>query len=146
MSDTSQPASGELIIYQGRLHWAIYVRPLMFTCIALTLFGYDQPFLGAAAMIASGLFWAAAIMAAANARLIITERRVLISAGAVFQLSLDLPLAQVERVRVDQDTMGRLLGYGTLVVDGQDGSRVACPRVAHAAEFDQQLRAALGAA
>jgi uncharacterized membrane protein YdbT with pleckstrin-like domain len=97
-------------------------------------------------MIAAGLFWAAALMAAAGSLFVITERRVLIRAGAVYRVNLDLPLEQVEAVTVRQDTMGRLLGYGTLVVDGNDGSRATCTTVAHAAEFGQQLRTVRGAA
>lgn len=147
MTDTQQPASaGEMIVYQGKLHWAIFVRPVMFTCLGLLLFSYDQPLYGAAAVIVAGLFWAASLMAAAGSRFVITERRVQIRAGTVYRVSLDLPLDQVDAVTIRQDTMGRILGYGTLVVDGKDGSRATCPTVAHADEFGQRLRTLRGAA
>lgn len=147
MSDTQQPApAGELIVYQGKLHWAVFVRPVMFTSLALILFTYSEPLFGAAAMIAAGLFWAAAFMAAWSSVYLITERRVLIRAGTIYKVNLDLPLERVDSVAVRQDTMGRLLGYGTLVVDGSDGSRAICPTVAHAGEFDRQLRSLRGAA
>ncbi|NTU80848.1 MAG: PH domain-containing protein [Chloroflexales bacterium] len=147
MSDTQQPASaGEMIVYQGKLHWAIFVRPVMFTCLALTLFNYNEPLYGAAAMIVAGLFWAATLMAVAGSLFVITERRILIRSGTVYRVDLDLPLEQVDAVTVRQDTMGRLLGYGTLVVDGRDGSRATCATVAHADRFGQQLRTLRGAA
>jgi uncharacterized membrane protein YdbT with pleckstrin-like domain len=144
MSETAQPA-GELITYQGKLHWSVFVRPVMFSCLAALLFSNGEPFYGAAATLAAGLFWGAALMAAWGSVFVITERRVLVRAGTIFRVNLNLPLDQVERVEVRQDTMGRLLGYGTLLVDGHDGSRVVCPGLAHAAEFQRQLQAARGA-
>lgn len=142
MSEPAQTApAGELILYQGKLHWSIYVRPLMFTCLAAVLFSGGEPLYGAAAALAAGVFWAAALMAAWSAQFLITERRVRLSSGAFFRVSLDLPLAQVDKVEVRQDTMGRLLGYGTLLVDGQDGTHAACPGLAHAGEFGTRLMA-----
>lgn len=135
----AQPA-GEPIVYQGRLHWAIFVRPVMLTALAALLFSNGQALFGAAAALAAGLLWAAALMASGGSLLVITERRVLISSGAIYRVSLDLPLAQVDGVAVRQDTMGRLLGYGTLLVDGSDGSHVACPTVARPEEFSRQLQ------
>ena len=145
MSDPPpSPPTSEVIIYQGKLHWAIFVRPVMFTCLALTLFNYNEPLYGAAVMLAAGLFWAASLMAAVQSRFVITAQRVRIRTGSIYRVSLDLPLDQVATVTVRQDTVGRWLHYGTLVVEGQDGSRALCPTVAHAAEFERQLRAQRG--
>jgi uncharacterized membrane protein YdbT with pleckstrin-like domain len=142
MSENPQPKpAGELIIYQGKLHWAVFVRPVMVTCLALILFNYGEPLFGAAATIVAGVFWAAALMAAWSSVFVITERRVLIRAGTIYRTDLDLPLERVDGVSVRQDAMGRLLGYGTLVVDGSDGARAICTTVARAAEFGRQLQA-----
>jgi uncharacterized membrane protein YdbT with pleckstrin-like domain len=139
-----QPAraaeEGERIVYQGKLHWAIYVRPVMVSCLAILLFSYGEPLFGAAATIGAGLLWAAALMSGWGSVFLITERRVIIRAGSVYRVSLDLALEQVEAVQASQDTMGRLLGYGTLRIDGSDGSRAVCPTVARAAEFSRQLK------
>ncbi len=141
MSETPQSVpADEVIVYQGKLHWAIYVRPVMLTCLALTLFNYDLSLYGAAAGVAAGLLWAVTLVAVVKSRLVITPRRVRIRAGTIKQVSLDLPLDQVATVTVREDTMGRLFGYGTLVVDGKDGSHATCASVAHAAEFKRQLR------
>jgi uncharacterized membrane protein YdbT with pleckstrin-like domain len=144
MSDDAQPQpepTGEPIHYQGRLHWTIYVRPVMLTCIALTIFKYGEPLVGAAFALAAGLFWAAALMAVAGSALLITDRRVRLSSGAVYRVTLELPLDEVDSVSVRQDMMGRLLGYGTLVVDSSGGARASCPNVARPAEFRRQLQA-----
>lgn len=143
--EPAQPA-GELILYQGKLHWAVYVRPVMISCLAALLFSSGEPLFGLAAALAAGALWAAALMAAGGAVFLITERRVRIRSGSVYRVSLDLPLARVDGVSVRQDTMGRLLGYGTLRVDGSDGSRAVCPGVARAAEFSRQLEALRAAA
>ncbi len=148
--ESAQPAqsaaSGERIVYQARLHWAIFVRPVMLTCLAILLFSNDQPFLGVAAALVAGLLWAGALMTSGGSLLVITERRVLVNTGAIYRVSLALSLDEVDAVTVRQDTMGRLLGYGTLMVDGSDGSRAVCPTVAHADEFRRQFQLLRGAA
>jgi uncharacterized membrane protein YdbT with pleckstrin-like domain len=141
MSEPEQPKpAGELIVYQGKLHWAVFVRPVMVSCLAVLLFNYGEPLFGAAATIVAGMLWAAALMAAWSSVFVITERRVLIRAGTIYRTDLDLPLERIDGVGVRQDAMGRLLGYGTLVVDGSDGTRATCTTVARAAEFSRQLQ------
>lgn len=142
----AEPApAGEPIIYRGALHWAIFVRPVMLTCLALLLLHYQEPLFAAAAAIGAGMVWAAALLSAWSSLFVLTDRRVLIRAGTIYRVVLDLPFAEVDGVSVRQDLMGRLLGYGTLVVDGRDGSRACCPAVARATEFSRQLRGLRGA-
>jgi uncharacterized membrane protein YdbT with pleckstrin-like domain len=48
---------------------------------------------------------------------------VLQKTGVVSRRSLDIPLAKVESVDLRQGVLGRLLGYGTLVIGGTGGTR-----------------------
>lgn len=139
----SEP-SGEPIHYQGRLHWTIFVRPVMLTCLALLLFNADNALLGAIFALAAALFWVAALLAFRSAALLITDRRVRLSSGTIYRVSIDLPLSEIDRISVRQDVMGRLLGYGTLVVESTNGTRASCPNLTQPAEFERQLASVTG--
>ena len=46
----------------------------------------------------------------------------LIKVGIVNRRSLEMLLSKVETVRVEQSVVGRILGYGTIVVTGTGGT------------------------
>jgi uncharacterized membrane protein YdbT with pleckstrin-like domain len=146
MSDIQpQPEpTGEPIHYQGRLHWTIFVRPVMLTCLALLLFNTDNVLIGALFALAAALFWLAALLAFRSAALLITDRRVRLSSGTIYRVSVDLPLSEIDRISVRQDFMGRLLGYGTLLVESTNGTRVSCPNLTRPAEFERRLAGVTG--
>jgi uncharacterized membrane protein YdbT with pleckstrin-like domain len=54
--------------------------------------------------------------------------------------SLELLLRQVEGIRVDQGLLGRVLGYGTIVVGGTGGTAEPFPEIASPLEFRRQVQ------
>ena len=50
--------------------------------------------------------------------LAITTRRVIAKFGFISRRTVELNINKVESVQVDQSVMGRILGYGTLVISG----------------------------
>jgi uncharacterized membrane protein YdbT with pleckstrin-like domain len=53
----------------------------------------------------------------------VTNRRVLIKVGLISRRTVELNLTKVESVAVDQGILGRILGYGTIIVIGTGGTR-----------------------
>ena len=53
----------------------------------------------------------------------VTNKRILIKAGLVKRVSLEIFLDKIEAILVDQTIAGRLLNYGRLMVVGTGGSR-----------------------
>lgn len=53
----------------------------------------------------------------------VTNKRVLIKVGVVSRRSLELLLAKIEGIGVNQSITGRLLDYGTIVVSGTGGTK-----------------------
>jgi uncharacterized membrane protein YdbT with pleckstrin-like domain len=146
MSD-EQPQSepmGEAILYRGRLHWTIYVRPVMLSCLALFLFNYGELVLSLISGLAAVLFWGAALLAARSTGLLITDQRVRLSSGTIYRVQVELPLAAIDQISMNQDFMGRMLGYGTLVVTSREGTRANCPNLAEPAEFYRELEQVAG--
>ncbi len=53
----------------------------------------------------------------------ITNKRVLMKAGFIGRDSLEIFLSKIEAVNVDQTIMGRLLGYGSIIIVGTGGTQ-----------------------
>ena len=60
----------------------------------------------------------------------VTDRRVLVKVGFLSVHTVELLLAKVEAIGVDQTLGGRLLGYGTLRITGTGGTVESFPLVA----------------
>ncbi|PDW01721.1 PH domain-containing protein [Candidatus Viridilinea mediisalina] len=142
--EPTSDASDEHVLYQGRLHWTIAVRPVMITSLALVLLSSGDLLLGVGVMLVAAVFWGATLLAASNSAQLITEQRVRLSSGRIFRERVEIALTQVERVKVERDVMGRWLGYGTLVVEGRSGERASCPNLTQPDEFQRELEVAAG--
>ena len=121
----------ERIIYQSRLHWIIYLGPVVIVGVGLVLAVPGAPGLsaaGGAAVLALGLV---SILAAwvrqISSEFAVTDKRVIIKTGFLSRRTIELNMSKVESVQVDQDIFGRLLGYGTITVIGTGGTHEPFP-------------------
>lgn len=53
----------------------------------------------------------------------ITNKRVIIKTGWLSRKTVEMSLARIESVKVEQSIMGRILGYGTVKMIGTGGTR-----------------------
>jgi uncharacterized membrane protein YdbT with pleckstrin-like domain len=74
----------------------------------------------------------------------VTNRRVLIKTGMVSRRTLDLMLARVESIGVEETAFGRMLGYGSVVVRGTGGTPEPFRRIAHPQEFRRAVQEQIG--
>jgi len=125
-------APGETIFYRARYHWIIY----RFTIVLLIL----AAALGVAALYASrsqagdevgrpvGILAAAFVVLALLAYLVrrfrasldefvVTNRRVIRKVGFYAREIQQAPLEKVQDITVEQGAFGRMLGYGTVIVE-----------------------------
>jgi uncharacterized membrane protein YdbT with pleckstrin-like domain len=122
---------GESVVYSARLHWFVYlpaVVPLVIAA-ALAAGALELPRWRAAFEIGAGVFllFAAttgfrAFVRRATTELSITSHRVIYKAGLFSRHTIEMSLGKVESVDVDQSILGRIFGYGTVVVRGTGGS------------------------
>lgn len=156
-------ASGEKLLYQTRHHWIVLLGPIF---VAVLLAGLALALLvelgrprnfgswttgNAAAAILGGVVLLAAIgtfaygVAKRNAtEMAVTNRRVLIKTGMVSRRTLDLMLARVESIAVEETAFGRMLGYGSLVIRGTGGTPEPFEKIAHPQEFRRAVQEQIG--
>ncbi len=111
--------AGEQVRHRTRLHWTVFLSPKAL----LTLF-------------------IAPLVARATSEFAVTNRRVIIKVGLVSRKTVELNLEKVESIGVEQTILGRLLGYGTLVVVGTGGTKEPFQRIADPMAFRRAVNEA----
>lgn len=70
----------------------------------------------------------------------VTNKRVIIKVGLIRRASLELLLKKVESIAVFQSILGRIFGFGRLVVKGTGGTRNSFYGVKNPIEFRKQVQ------
>jgi uncharacterized membrane protein YdbT with pleckstrin-like domain len=123
---------GEAVVHQARLHPLIFLPAALWLVIALALLVASGQFAGdigfafeaAAALFAVVAFasWARAAIRRVTTELAVTDRRVIYKSGLFARHTLEMNRSKVESVDVDQSILGRIFGFGTIIVRGTGGS------------------------
>ncbi len=148
---------GERILYATHLHWIVLWRSI-FTEIIFTAGGLALIVWGAAAKHTEhgetqaaaivGLIlivFGSAILGIAVIRrnateMAVTNKRIIIKVGFLTKRTIELFLAKVESVGVEQTLFGRMLGYGSITVRGTGGTNEPFSHVANPLEFRRQVQ------
>jgi len=92
--------SGEQVVYEAKLHWIIFVSlKAIFTLFIAPLIAFS------------------------TSEFAITSKRVIIKVGLISRRTLEMNLNKIESVNVNQGILGRMLGYGTIVIIGTGGTK-----------------------
>ena len=125
---------GETVVYDTKLHWVIYIRAILLLVVCVILVAAavttsDNQNLSLALEIAAAIFALLALSAAlrafvrrATTELAVTDHRVIYKTGLLARHTIEMNRDKVESVDVDQTLLGRIFGYGTIIVRGTGGS------------------------
>jgi uncharacterized membrane protein YdbT with pleckstrin-like domain len=144
--------ANERVLFKTRVHWIVLAKPVL---LALALFFVPGGILvwlkgkeyvwAEVALFALGIIVIAIGTMLRNAtEMAITNQRVLIKQGIFSRKSLELVLAKVESIAVHESVMGRMLGYGTLVIRGTGGTFETFTEIARPNEFRKQVQEQIG--
>lgn len=138
----------ESVIYRTRLHWLIYLRPVILLAIgaALAVAADSRPdldplFLGAGIAAILGLLdflWRWIVRR--SSEFAVTDKRVLIKTGIIRRTSLEIIITKIESIEVAQGILGRIFGYGRITVIGTGGTNEPFYNIAHPLEFRRQVQ------
>jgi len=125
---------GETVVYATKLHWLIYVNTILLAIVCVVLVGAavstsDNQSISLAFAIAAIIFALLALSTGLRAfirrsttELAVTDHRVIYKSGLLSRHTIEMNRDKVESVDVDQSLLGRIFGYGTVVVRGTGGS------------------------
>ena len=124
---------GESVRFQGYLHWLVYLRGLvsMVAGIAVLIVGLlaeDRDLgrvLGLAAL--AILAGSACLLVLSGLRrqtveFVVTDKRVIYKTGLLSRYTAEMNVSKIESVDVEQGVMGRIFGFGTLLIRGTGAS------------------------
>jgi uncharacterized membrane protein YdbT with pleckstrin-like domain len=148
---------GETIIYETRLHWIILIKPVLlglfvgFLGLALLLRSpsgiHDLRMTSNSSIVPGAMLLVLALILIARGLLIrnatemtVTNKRVFVKVGLAARRTIELLLSRVESIGVEESVLGRMLGYGTVIVHGTGGTPEVFNRIAHPLEFRTQVQ------
>jgi uncharacterized membrane protein YdbT with pleckstrin-like domain len=136
---------GERVVFRTRVHWLLFVAPVLFTAVVL---------LPAAWFLANGtwsnlkwvplglglLFLLGAFIKRQSSDFAVTNKRVMMKTGVFNTRSIELLLSKIEAITVVQSFIGRILGYGDIVVTGSGGTKETFSRIQSPLEFRRAVQ------
>ena len=152
---------GETVLYKTRLHWIVLIGPLLLSILLAglgiaALVGGSQADPGnesrtwllsggALLLVAAVIVLAIGLVRRNATEVAVSNKRVLIKKGFVARKSIEVLLAKIESIGVDESVGGRMLGYGSVIVRGTGGTFETFNTIAHPNEFRRQVQQQIGA-
>jgi uncharacterized membrane protein YdbT with pleckstrin-like domain len=144
---------GETIRYHTKLHWIVFVSPILLVAIGVTFAipaismqsdgGLAFGVIAAPSFIAGILLGVSRLISYKSSEFAVTNKRVLIKVGFIRRHSVELLLQKVEGIGVDQGIVGRMLAYGTIIVTGTGGTKEPFQNIERPLEFRKQVQESL---
>lgn len=142
----SQLLPGENVMYRSKLHWQVFLFPGFFAVILL-LVAIGSFFSGAKGtglifLVLAGFLILVPFLKRANSEFAVTNKRIIVKLGFFTTRTVELLHSKVEAISVNQGLLGKMLGYGDIVVTGTGGTREEFKAVASPLELRRAVQAA----
>jgi uncharacterized membrane protein YdbT with pleckstrin-like domain len=138
--------AGESLIYETGVHWSVLFGPVVIALLivagAILCFLQRDPnflYVGAVLVVVAAAVVAVAMVKRNATEIAVTNRRVIIKTGLAHRRSIEIMLPKVESIGITEPFLGRVLGYGTVVVRGTGGTPESFNKIAHPAEFRKHV-------
>ena len=133
---------GENILYRGKLHWVVFLWPVIWFMVAIMSFGGGED-----AAVAGVLFILIGIITAISSFINyktsefgITNKRVVVKVGFIRRNSLEVLLNKVEGIQVSQGILGRILDFGSITISGTGGTKDPFHKISAPLEFRRKAQ------
>jgi hypothetical protein len=158
----------ETLVYKTNLHWIVLVGPFALAtilCVAglllvarpkfltdpfgdladlrQSLFGGPPGhlvWLGIVLIVIGGAISLGGIVHRNSTELSVTNRRVTVKTGIVLRHTMEILIGKVESIEVDQTIMGRIMGFGSIVVRGTGGTPEPIQLIQNPQEFRKNVQ------
>jgi len=150
---------GESVQYETKLHWIVMLGhaaigvllavlaitiPIAWASLGAKAKGHAVPaavyWLGFVLLLAGGALFFAGMLKRNATEMAVTSKRVIVKTGIAERRTLEILLSRIESIAVDEPALGRLMGYGTVIVKGTGGTPEAFEKIYHPMEFREQVQ------
>lgn len=151
--------AGEQVQYETKLHWIVmlghvFIAVILEALAIILVIAARSNWQGAGnAPPPNVMYWGALICFVAGAivfiaglvrrgatEMAVTNKRVIVKTGLANRRTLELLLPRIESVVVEEPAMGRVLGYGTVILRGTGGTPEVFAQIAHPLQFREQVQ------
>jgi uncharacterized membrane protein YdbT with pleckstrin-like domain len=149
--------AGEQVQYETKLHWIVMLGHVVIALILIAagaglLFApwssvngaaaYTVPlhWAGVACLALAVIFFGIGLVRRNATEMAVTNKRVIVKTGLANRRTIELLLPRIESVVVEEPAMGRVLGFGTVIVRGTGGTPEVFPQIAHPLQFREQVQ------
>ncbi len=143
----------ESALYRTGLHWIVLVWPVILALLfgvpglaILVISAVVRQNYPGLALVAGLVFLGSGVAAAllgflkrSATEMAVTNKRVVVKTGILNRRTYEILLSKVESIHVEEGLLGRMLGYGSVVVRGTGGTPEAFYRIAHPLELRRQV-------
>ena len=114
---------GERVVHVGRTSlWSVW-HLLVVGLLLLPAFGLGL------------VLWAVAYVRIRSTELAVTTKRLIVKHGFIRRNTIEININKVESIQVNQSLMGRMLGFGTLIIAGTGASHAPIDGIAEPLAF-----------
>lgn len=125
---------GEHLVSEARPHWAIFVGPAL-----VILLGFLLPDLRGF-LLTVGFVWAGfRLLVYLTTEMALTNKRVIAKSGIIRRNVIDVSNTKIEGVTYHQGIIGRIFGYGSVLVRGTGVGQVPVPFISQPESFKHEV-------
>jgi uncharacterized membrane protein YdbT with pleckstrin-like domain len=159
---------GETLLYQTRHHWIVLLLPTLIALVlgvpgavllywsvttrdshgitlgSSTISPQELAITGVILLFIALVIFIYGIAKRNATEMAVTNKRVLIKTGMASRRTLDMMLSTVESIGVEESVLGRVFGYGTVIVRGTGGTPETFVLIAHPQEFRKNVQEQIG--
>lgn len=149
--------AGEVVQYQTRLHWIVMFQHIAgaalldLLAIALLIVSFRARhtagapstlliWIAVAAFLFSGVAVVSGAVKLRATEMALTNKRVIVKTGITARRTIELVLSRIESIVVEEPALGRILGFGTVIIRGTGGTPEVFEKIAHPLEFREQVQ------
>lgn len=135
---------GENIVYRCKLHFVIFLWAAIWFIVAI-IFSQGGSAVGYLFIVIAIVTGISSFINYSTSEFGITNKRLLVKVGFIRRNSIEILLNKVEGIQVSQGLLGRILGFGSIMVIGTGGTRYPFHNIDAPFEFRKQAQEQIAA-
>lgn len=122
--------AGETVQATASVHWWAWGKGVVLVVLGVALQAAAAPNFLSSLLIVLGLAYVlTGLVTVWTTELAVTNRRVIAKSGLIRRFTVEVLHNKVEGLTVDQSILGRMLGFGTIHVNGTGSGRTPVPHI-----------------
>jgi uncharacterized membrane protein YdbT with pleckstrin-like domain len=139
--------ANETLSYRAKIHWCIFLPPAFWSLLLIPFWMFVpdtvpqiRTLVGYAGILIALWFWASAYLRYISSEFGVTNQRVIVKIGFIRRYSIEILLQRIESIQVEQTILGRIIGFGTIIICGIGGQRDPFDLIADPLTFRKRVQ------